>query len=89
VDLRAALSRFAVALAVALLAPAPAAAAQSAGTPGSTAAGIEVSAELPERPPDYAIGPRAAIRIANRDPKVAETRERYGELRAMTHFEGQ
>ena len=81
-DLRAALSRFAVALAVALLAPAPAAAAQSAGTPGSTAAGIEVSAELPERPPDYAIGPRAAIRIANRDPKVAETRERYGELRA-------
>ena len=81
-DLRAALSRFAVALAVALLAPAPGAAAQSAGTPGSTAAGIEVSAELPERPPDYATGPRAAIRIANRDPKVAETRERYGELQA-------
>ena len=81
-DLRAALSRFAVALAVGLLVPAPGAAAQSAGTPGSTAAGIEVSAELPERPTDYAIGPRAAIRIANRDPTVAETRERYGELQA-------
>jgi hypothetical protein len=82
VDLRKGLSGAAVLGAVALLVQAPGAAAQPAGTPGSTAAGIEVSAELPERPPDYAIGPRAAIRIANRDPKVAETRERYGELQA-------
>jgi Glycosyltransferase family 87 len=82
VDLRQGLSAAALALAVALFVHAPGAAAQSAGTPGSTAAGIEVSAELPERPPDYAIGPRAAIQIANGDPKVAETRERYGELQA-------
>jgi hypothetical protein len=82
VDLRKGLSAAAVLAAVALLVQAPGAAAQSAGTPGSTAAGIEVSAELPERPPDYTIGPRAAIRVANSDPKVAETRERYGELQA-------
>jgi hypothetical protein len=81
VDIRKGLSAFALTV-VALLALAPSATAQPAGTPGSTAAGIEVSEELPQRPDGYLIGPRAAIRIASRDDKVAETRERYGRLEA-------
>jgi Glycosyltransferase family 87 len=61
---------------------APAAAAQPAGTPGSTAAPIGVSEDLPSRPDGYAIGAGDAIRIANLDPKVGDTRERYGKLEA-------
>jgi Glycosyltransferase family 87 len=86
VDVRQGLSAIAAALALAsaalLLSGPPAAAAQPAGTPGSTAPRIEISARLPERPEGYAIGPREAIRIANRDPKVAQTRDRYGSLAA-------
>jgi hypothetical protein len=66
----------------ALLLLAPAAAAQPAGTPGSTAPPIDVSEELPSRPDGYAIGAGEAIRIANLDPNVGETRERYGKLAA-------
>ena len=67
---------------VTLAAAAPAAAAPADATAGSTEPGIEVSADLPRKPRSYEIGPAEAIRIANRDPKVAETRERYGRLEA-------
>lgn len=67
---------------VALGLAAPAAAATADGTAGSTQAGIEVADTLPPKPRSYAIGPAEAIRIANGDPKVAETRERYGRLEA-------
>jgi hypothetical protein len=59
---------------------APAAAAQSAAIPGSTAARIDVSEDLPSKPEGYEIGAREAIRIANLDPKVRETRRRYRKL---------
>ena len=78
-DVRKGLSAAALAVA-ALLLFVPAVAAQSAGTPGSTAPRLDISEDLPKRPKGYAIGPREAIRIANRDPRVAETRERYGAL---------
>lgn len=61
---------------------APPAVAQPAGTPGSTTPRIDVSEDLPSKPESYAIGAREAIRIASRDPKVGQTRERYGKLAA-------
>jgi hypothetical protein len=81
-----------VAAALALLAAAPARAAKqrtfgettsstSSPAPGSTT-GIEISNELPGKPEAYELRPREAIEIANQDPKVAETRDRYGELAA-------
>jgi hypothetical protein len=85
VDLRKGLSAGAGAVAAAVAALVllvPTAAAQPAGTPGSTAPRIEISAELPERPEGYRLGPRDAIRIASDDEKVTETRERYGRLEA-------
>jgi Glycosyltransferase family 87 len=79
VAVREALSAAALA-AVALLLLAPEVAAQADGTPGSTAPAFEISEDLPERPAGYEITARQAIRVAKRDPKVAETRERYGNL---------
>jgi hypothetical protein len=82
VDVRRRLRSTAGAALAALLLAAPAAAAQPAGVPGSTAAPIRVSKDLPPKPEGYAIRAREAIRIANLDPKVGETRRRYGELDA-------
>jgi hypothetical protein len=79
VAVREALSAAALA-AVALLLLAPEVAAQVDGTPGSTAPAFDISEDLPERPAGYEITARQAIRVAKRDPKVAETRERYGNL---------
>jgi hypothetical protein len=62
--------------------PASPASAQQSAVPGSTAPRIEVSDELPDRPDGFAIGARAAIRVANDDAKVDETRARYGRLEA-------
>ena len=76
---REALSAAALAV-VALLLLAPEVAAQADGTPGSTAPAFDISEDLPERPAGYEITARQAIRVAKRDPKVAETRERYGNL---------
>jgi Glycosyltransferase family 87 len=85
VDVRNALSVAAGAVALAtaaLLPPVPDAAAQPEGTPGSTAPRIEITEDLPERPDGYLLDARDAIRIANDDEKVAETRARYGRLQA-------
>ena len=76
---REALSAAALAV-VALLLFAPEVAAQADGTPGSTAPAFDISEDLPERPAGYEITARQAIRVAKRDPQVAETRERYGNL---------
>jgi hypothetical protein len=61
--------------AVALSAPA-AALAQDPGTPGSVPPPV-IGGELPEKPDDYRLTAREAIRIADRDPKVAETAAGY------------
>jgi hypothetical protein len=79
VDVREALTAGVVAV-VALLLFAPEVAAQTGGTPGSTAPAFDISEDLPERPAGYEITARQAIRVAKLDPKVAETRERYGNL---------
>ena len=80
----------AAALALLPAAPAPAAEQRTFGetssstsspAPGSTT-GIAISSELPGKPEAYELHAREAIEIANQDPKVAETRERYGELAA-------
>lgn len=76
---REALSAAALAV-VALLLFAPEIPAQADGTPGSTTPAFDISEDLPERPAGYEITARQAIRVAKRDPKVAETRERYGNL---------
>ena len=81
-DLRRRLSVVAATLA-ATLAPAAPALAQSSSAPGSTSPGIEVSDELPSRPDDYTFSAREAIAIANADPDVIETRERWGDLEAV------
>jgi hypothetical protein len=81
-----------VAATLALLAAGPAQAAKqrtfgeptsssSSPAPGSTT-GIEISSELPGKPEGYELRPQEAIEIANQDPKVAQTRQRYGELAA-------
>jgi hypothetical protein len=62
---------------LALLAPAIAAA-QDSGTPGSVPSPV-IRGELPEKPEDYRLTAREAIRIADRDPKVAETSGDYDE----------
>jgi hypothetical protein len=71
--------RFGLALAVAgllaLLAPAVALA-QDSGTPGSIPTPV-IGGELPEKPDEYRLTAREAIRIADRDPKVAETADSY------------
>ncbi len=85
-DLRRGLSAATAALAIAGVS-APAAAAQPASAPGSTEPGIEISDTLPPKPRSYELGPTEAIRIANADPKVAETRERYGQLHATATVE--
>jgi hypothetical protein len=79
VDVREGLSAAVLAV-VALLLFAPEVAAQVDGTPGSTAPAFDISEDLPTRPAGYEITARQAIRVAKRDPKVAETRERYGNL---------
>ena len=76
---REALSAAALAV-VALLLFAPEIPAQADGTPGSTTPAFDISEDLPERPAGYEITARQAIRVAKRDPKVAETRGRYGNL---------
>ena len=76
---REALSAAAVAV-VAVLLFAPAVAAQADGTPGSTSPAFDISQDLPERPTAYEITARQAIRVAKRDPDVADTRQRYGNL---------
>jgi hypothetical protein len=87
VDLRQRLSASALAAAslaglaaAALVAPPPALAQES--SPGSTSPGIEVSEDLPSRPDGYELRAREAIAIANGDPDVIETRERWGKLEA-------
>jgi hypothetical protein len=72
---------------VALVAPASPVLAQTSEVAGSTAPRIDVSDQLPRRPEGFAIGAREAIRVANRDPKVDETRERYGRLEASAEAE--
>jgi hypothetical protein len=79
VAVREALSAAALAV-VALLLFAPEVPAQADGTPGSTTPAFDISEDLPERPAGYEITARQAIRVAKRDPKVAETRGRYGNL---------
>ena len=74
-------------MAAAGVAPGTPAVAQPSGVPGSTAPRIDVSDQLPDRPEGYAVGPREAIRIANADAKVDETRERYGRLEASADVE--
>ena len=69
-------------LAATLAAPAPGLA-QSPSAPGSTAPGIELSDDLPNRPDGYERSAREAIEVANGDPKVGETRERWGDLEAV------
>jgi len=81
VDVRQGLTLAALAVAALLLVFAPHAAAQPSGTPGSTAPRLDISPDLPERPEGYVTGPREAIRVANRDEEVVETRERYTDLR--------
>ena len=75
------------ATAAAALAPASPAAAQASGVPGSTAPRIDVSDQLPDRPAGFAIGAQEAIRIANGDAKVDETRDGYGRLEASAAVE--
>jgi hypothetical protein len=79
VAVREALSAAAVAV-VAVLLFAPRVAAQADGTPGSTSPAFDISEDLPERPATYEITARQAIRVAKRDPDVADTRQRYGNL---------
>jgi hypothetical protein len=79
VAVREALSAAAVAV-VAVLLFAPRVAAQADGTPGSTSPAFDISEDLPERPAAYEITARQAIRVAKRDPDVADTRQRYGNL---------
>ena len=88
-DLRRGLSATiaAVVAVVAPVVPAPSAVAQDSGVPGSTAPRIDVSDQLPDRPGGFSIGAREAIRIANRDAKVDETRERYARLEASAEAE--
>jgi hypothetical protein len=71
----------------AVLALAPAAGAQVPSVPGSTAPRIEVAESLPSRPAGYELRAREAIRIASRDPKVQETRRRWGRLEAFAEAE--
>jgi hypothetical protein len=66
----------------ATIAPAAPALAQSPSEPGSTAPGIELSGDLPNRPDGYELRARDAIAVANGDPDVAATRERWGDLEA-------
>jgi len=58
----------------------------TSSTPGSTT-GIAISGELPGKPAGYRLHAREAIRIASRDPKVQETRERWGGLTAVVEAE--
>jgi hypothetical protein len=74
-----------VALSAFALAFAPPSSAQST-TAGSTA-GTDPPSSLPEKPGDYAIGPRLALRIADSDPTVARERLRRGELTASIDVE--
>jgi hypothetical protein len=76
-----------VAAVAAVLALAPAAAAQGPPAPGSTAPRIEIPESLPAKPAGYELSAREAIRIASRDPKVQETRERWGKLEAVAEAE--
>jgi Glycosyltransferase family 87 len=71
----------------AALALAPAAPAQAPSAPGSTTPRIDVSESLPDKPGGYELGPREAIRIANRDSKVQQTRERWDKLEATAQAE--
>ena len=72
----------AAAVLAATLATAAPALAQSPSAPGSTAPGIELSDDLPNRPDGYEMRARDAIEVANGDPAVIETRDRWGDLEA-------
>jgi hypothetical protein len=48
--------------------------------PGSVPAPV-IGGKLPKKPETYNLSAREAIRIADRDPKVAETAAKYGRLR--------
>jgi hypothetical protein len=82
VDVRRRLSAAAALATVASFAAAAPALGQGTSVPGSTAPGIDVSGDLPSRPDGYELRAREAIAIANGDPDVVETRERWGELEA-------
>jgi Glycosyltransferase family 87 len=88
--LRRARARLALSAAVAVSlfgALAPVAGAQPPSVPGSTEPGIEISRPLPARPGGFELGAREAIRIANPDPKVQETRRRWGKLAVAAEAE--
>lgn len=68
---------------LAVAAPAPAA----ASTPAGSTAGTELPASLPEKPADYLIGPRRALRIADTDPTVIAERAGRGKLTAGVEAE--
>ncbi|HLM32184.1 MAG TPA: glycosyltransferase 87 family protein [Solirubrobacterales bacterium] len=63
-----------------LLAPAPTTAVAAEPLPGSTAPSPAPPDFFPPKPEGYEVASRVAIRIADKDPKVAEQSERYGQL---------
>ena len=63
-----------------LLAPAPATAVAAEPLPGSTTPSPAPPDFFPPKPEGYEVASRVAIRIADKDPKVAEQSERYGQL---------
>jgi hypothetical protein len=70
----------AAAIAAPALAPGPAAAASTETVAGSTEPIPIAPGALPETPADFAISARAALRVADAHPVVAEQTERYGRL---------
>jgi hypothetical protein len=81
VDLRHGLSALVGVVGAGLLL-APPAHAQSVSDP-AIAPRIEIAESLPEKPDDYNLTAREAIRIANRDPEVQDTLEAWGGLEAF------
>ncbi len=53
---------------------------EPSGTAGSTEGRLVVPETLPEKPKEFHIGPREAIRIANSDPKVDGQRAQHRDL---------
>src|SRR5215208_280925 len=76
------LTRVAIFVALTGLALPAGALAQESGsnTPGSVPAPV-IGGKLPKRPPELELTAREAIRIADRDPTVAETAEAHGRLK--------
>jgi hypothetical protein len=81
VDLRHGLSALVGVVGAGLLL-APPAHAQSVSDP-AIAPRIEIAESLPEKPDDYNLTAREAIRIATRDPEVQDTLEAWGGLEAF------